>query len=231
MITYLPNRYNFGDNELPRVTINGRRHYMAEGVPLPSVTTVLGFKPKPEVAKWRARVGEAEADKISDQATYRGNQVHKICEDYVQTGKVVTKDMMPINVEQFFWIKEVLDQYLTEVYASEVSLYSLGLGIAGQVDMLGLWGGVKSVIDFKTSTRKKKEEWIENYFMQESLYGLMAYERSAANGEAYFAPQIVTVIATEETKQAEVFVRRAAPWLDKASKLVQEYQEFIVNGG
>lgn len=231
MIDYRPTQYSFGDNELPRQNINGRRHYMVNGVPLPSVTTVLNFKEKPEVAKWRARVGDEEAARISQQATFRGNEVHEIIETYIKTGIFDPKKYMPINVEMAVWIKDELDKNVTEVYASELKLYSMTLAVAGTVDCIGLWNGVPSIIDFKTSTRAKKDEWITGYYEQESCYSFMAFERSSEHKTPLFCKQLVTMIATEETKQCEVFVQKAAPWLDSAVKTISEYQEFIANGG
>lgn len=228
MIQYLPNKYNFGDNDLERVNINGKRHYMVNGNPLPSVTTVLNFEPKPEVEKWRKRVGEAEANRISHAATYRGNEMHNMIESYIKTGDAQMQKYMPKNVEMYMWIKEKIDNHITEVYACETYLYSESLAVAGAVDNISLWDGVPSVVDWKSSTRKKKEQWIDGYFKQESVYAYMAFERSQANGPALFCPQIVTVVATEETREAEVFIQRTKPWLDEAMITIQKYQEFIV---
>lgn len=231
MVTYLPNKYDFGKNELERVVINGKRHYMVEGKPLPSVTTVLNFQPKPEIDKWRTRVGEEAADRISHQSKYRGNEMHEMIESYIKTGDAQTSKYMPSNVNMFMWVKQQIDEHITEVYACETYLYSMALGIAGAVDNISLWDGVPSVVDWKTSTRKKKEEWIHGYFKQESCYGFMAYERTAATGKPLFCPQLVTVVATEETGEADVFIQRAKPWLDEAMVTIQEYQKFIVEGG
>jgi len=231
MINYLPNKYNFGNEELPRVTINGRRHYMVDGLPLPSVTTVLGFKPKEQLIKWREKIGEEEAAKISHQATFRGDQIHAMAENYITTGDPQYNKYLPINIDLFQMVKAKLDTHLTEAYGCEVRLYSKTLGCAGATDLLGQWDGIDSVIDFKGSTKSKREDWIHDYFKQESLYSFMAFERSAALGTPFFPKQLVTLVATEATKTCDVFIQRAAPWLDEAMKTIQEYQEFIINGG
>ena len=46
---------------------------------------------------------------------------------------------------------------------------------------------------FKTSTKPKKENWIENYFVQETAYAVMYYERCGVKVDS-----IVTIISTEE---------------------------------
>ena len=44
--------------------------------------------------------------------------------------------------------------------------------------MIAEYDGVVSVIDFKTSNSDKKEEWIENYFIQGTAYAKMFTERT-----------------------------------------------------
>ena len=46
------------------------------------------------------------------------------------------------------------------------------------MDCIAEFDGELAVIDFKTSTKEKKEEHIENYFVQETAYAAMFLERS-----------------------------------------------------
>ena len=70
--------------EMTAVTTDTGRQYMTpEGVNLPSITTVLSILSRDSIAKWRARVGEKEANRISYRASTRGTSVHEICEKYV----------------------------------------------------------------------------------------------------------------------------------------------------
>ena len=58
-------------------------------------------------------------------------------------------------------------------------MYSDEYGVAGAVDMIAEYDGVTSVVDFKTSNKEKKEEWIENYFIQGTAYAKMFTERTS----------------------------------------------------
>ncbi len=74
--------------EIERVQENGLRFYqVTEGgeviAKLPSVTTVLGqTKDMSGLAKWRKRVGEKEADRISNLSMSRGTIMHRLIELY-----------------------------------------------------------------------------------------------------------------------------------------------------
>ena len=72
-------------------------------------------------------------------------------------------------------------------------MFSDHLRVAGRVDCIAEYEGELAVIDFKTSTKPKKENWIENYFVQETAYAVMYYERCGVKVD-----KIVTLIATEE---------------------------------
>ncbi|BCU94117.1 MAG: hypothetical protein CM15mV4_0820 [Caudoviricetes sp.] len=63
----------------------GKRVYLTpSGKKYPSVTTVIGNNKKKmkSIMQWRRRVGEAEANRVSAQATGRGTKYHSIVEDY-----------------------------------------------------------------------------------------------------------------------------------------------------
>ena len=66
-------------------------------------------------------------------------------------------------------IEEYLDPHLTEWWGSEVGLYYPGLS-AGTTDLVGIYDGVPSIIDFKQTNKPKKTEWIEDYFLQAAAY-------------------------------------------------------------
>ena len=103
----------------------------------------------------------------------------------------------------FKQIKPILDKYLKEVVAVESMLYSDYLRVAGQVDCIGVWDGNLSVIDFKTSNKRKPKKWINNYFMQESAYAVMFEERTGMP-----ITQLITVIACEQDEPQLFIVNR-----------------------
>ena len=157
--------------KLTRSNEDGKRIYRTPtGEGYPSVTTVLGILGKEDIAKWRKRVGEEEANRISTQAARRGTAVHKLCEDYLDNDPDYSKKHMPANIQMFNTMKPILDERINNIWYQECFLYSNELQTAGQVDCIAEWDGELAVVDLKTSRKLKKEEWILNYFMQVSFY-------------------------------------------------------------
>jgi genome maintenance exonuclease 1 len=63
------------------------------------------------------------------------------------------------------------------IYYQEQSVYSHRLKTAGRMDCLAEWDGELAVLDFKTSRKPKKKEWIEDsYYLQVSFYAAALYE-------------------------------------------------------
>ena len=58
-----------------------------------------------------------------------------------------------------------------EYYGSEVTLHYPGL-YAGSTDLVCLHNGMETIVDFKQSNRPKREEWIEDYYMQIAAYAM-----------------------------------------------------------
>jgi len=133
---------------------------------------------KQGILEWRKKVGEAEANKISQQASVRGTAVHKLAEDYLNNDPNWKEGAMPTNLFSFEDIKKIMDKRLDNIWMQEVFLYSDRLKTAGQVDCIAEFDGQLSIIDFKTSRKPKKEEWITSYFIQASFYAAAFYERT-----------------------------------------------------
>ena len=170
---------DLGYNDLEAVTGDKGRFYTdPEGNQYASVTTVLSILSEEAIQAWRARVGEEEANRISRIASSRGTTVHNIIEKYVANDPDYLKDEMPHNIQTFKDVQRVIDEGVTKVYQQEAPLYSKHLGLAGRVDLVGQWGGIDSIIDWKTSRKLKKKEWISSYFMQCAAYAIMWEERT-----------------------------------------------------
>ena len=112
------------------VTDEGRKYHKF-GIDLPSITTVLSILSRDSIAKWRKRVGEVEANKISTRAANRGTAVHTVYEKYLDNDADYL-DVMPNNIETFQKIRPILDENVNNIHAQE--LYSTYLGVAGRVD-------------------------------------------------------------------------------------------------
>ena len=200
-------------------TDSGRLYTTPEGNQYKSITTVLSHYGKKAIYEWRQAVGEERANEISRKASNRGTKVHKICEDYLNNEITDFKMqlMMPDLKELFFKIKPIIDENVGKVYSQEQALYSDNLRVAGRVDLIAEWNGKLSVIDFKTSTKQKSEDYIQNYFMQCTAYALMFAERTGI-----WIDDIVVLIATEEG-DAQVFERQIHDYRQPLMEYIDKY--------
>ena len=188
----------------------------------PSVTSITSYKNAQFFKEWRNRIGEDEANRITARTTQRGTAFHSITEDYINGELNLDKylENNPLSVRMFQAAKSTLNQ-INNIHCLETFLYSHYLGLAGRVDCIAEFNGELAVIDFKTSTKEKKEEYIENYFVQETAYAAMFLERSGIE-----VKKIVTLIATEEGS-IQVFEKYN---LDDYLQLLKTYIEEFVRG-
>jgi len=200
-------------------TENGRFYTTPSGEILPSITTVLSVQNKSGLDAWRKRVGEEEANRVMNQAALRGTAVHQLAEDYVNNESDWKKGAMPANLFTFNTIKPLLDKRLNNVWIQEAPLYSERLSVAGRVDCIAEWDGVLSIIDYKTSKRPKKREYVESYFIQEAAYAAMFLERTGVP-----IKQIVTVIAVDDN-EPQVYIEKAIDHLPKFIELRKKFKE------
>lgn len=201
---------------------NGRKYVTPSGKAYPSVTTVLSSYNKQAILEWRQRVGDKEANRISSQASRRGTAMHSYCEKYLLNEMTAMKlrSMLP-NVKQLFrQLTPHLDANIGKVYCLEKSLYSDILQIAGQVDCIAEWEGKLSVIDFKTASKYKKEENIQNYFMQCTAYALMFEHLTGI-----VIDQIVVAIAVEEGDIPQFFIKEKNKYVDNLLEYVRQTHE------
>ena len=163
--------------KLSRETIDGVRYYSVpdedELLKLVSITSVTSHHNKEILVKWRKKVGDAEADRITRQATSRGTDTHTLTEAYLYNKDL--PEVQPLSKMLFQIYKSELNK-ISRVHSLEGSLYSKELGIAGTVDCIAEYNGELAIIDFKTSKKPKPREWVDHYFVQCMAYGCMLYE-------------------------------------------------------
>ncbi len=159
-------------------TPEGRRYRTPSGDLYESITTVLGKDPekKKSLMEWRKRVGNEEANRISRLASTRGTAMHTICENYLNNEENYIGKAMPNAVDMFRTLQPILDKAITKVYMQECALYSDVYRLAGRVDCIADIKGKLTVVDFKTSMRPKKREWIKDYYLQTAAYAFMFEE-------------------------------------------------------
>jgi genome maintenance exonuclease 1 len=202
--------------QLVRVNIDGKRWYQTpEGKRYPSVTSVTSYASKGAIQEWRNKVGHAEADKISARASNRGTRVHSLCEDYLNNKEVIPQDF---DLESWRSIKPELD-FIDNIHGNEIRLYSDLLEVAGTADCIADYKGVLSIIDFKTSNKLKRKEWITNYFQQAAFYSLAFRERTGLS-----AKQIVIIILVDD-ELPQVFVEPVQNWLLSAKQCRDDFRK------
>lgn len=211
--------------ELPEVKqINGGKFRLYEtpgGNRYPSVTSVLGeMSDKSFLVKWQNSIGKENAERATKRAGVRGTAVHKMCEKYVLNEDIDLSKEMPFNVHLFEQFVKALSTRMNNVRMSEGFLFSHKLKIAGSVDLVADYDGQISIVDFKTSGRQKRRDWINNYFMQATLYAIMLYELTGI-----MCKQIVIIIAVEEEYEPQVFVEKTTDWMKPSIDLVKAFWE------
>ena len=200
-------------------TPTGRFYYPPTGEKYPSVTTVLSIMEKDGLEEWKKRVGEEEAARIVTQAGIRGTEFHLIAEEYIDNKPDYAADKMPVNMFTFHQIKPLLDKHLDNIWFQEAPLYSHFIRVAGRVDLVAEWNGKLSIIDFKTSRKPKKREWITNYFMQESFYAVAFEERIGKP-----IKQLVTIVAVDGD-DPQVFIENRDDHIHNFIALRKKYTE------
>ena len=203
--------------EILTENINGKRFYVTpEGKKYPSITTVLSGRNKEGINRWRNHVGNDVANQIMRSAAKRGTAVHTLTENYLNNEELSRQDVLPVAL--FTLLKPELDN-INNIRIQEGGLYSDEYGVAGRVDCIAEYKGKLSVIDFKTSTKEKKEEWVENYFIQGSAYCQMYEER-------YSQPidQVVILIVTEDGA-VQTFTKEKKDYLPLLKTAIKEFNK------
>lgn len=202
--------------ELLTETKSGRRHYIVGKNSYPSITSILGAFPKPGIEKWRKRVGEEEANRITKRSTQKGTNVHAIIEDYLNNKEIKTDNYFAL--ENFNSVKPYLNQ-INNIHYLECPLYSNQLKVAGRCDSIAEFDGTLSIIDFKTSRKLKREEWIQDYFFQCSFYSAAYYELTKIK-----AKQIVIIMAVEN-EEPQLFKKEVKDYLKPTISKIRKYYE------
>ena len=202
--------------------IDGKRYYVTPlGSKFPSVTTVLssGADKKKSLAQWRERIGEDEAKKVMQRASTRGTKFHNMMEKYLSNDNTLFENVMPDMKQAFNDVKSVID-LIDNIHYIECPLYSEKLGLAGRTDVIAEFGKTLSIIDFKTSLKLKKEEWITDYFIQATAYREMLREMTGLNAE-----QIVIIISVDGESEPQVFIKNPDDYVDLLVSKIKEYKE------
>ena len=208
--------------EMTAEMVEGKRVYLTpEGKKYPSVTTVISSNPKKAkaIARWRKNIGEEKANNITKRSTTRGTHFHSIVEDYFNN-KLDLNDYKeyPLPVVMFKNSRDSLNK-INNILLQEAALYSDHLELAGRVDCIAEYNGVLSIIDFKTSAKEKKEQYLYDYFVQETAYACMLLERYKLR-----VKQVVTIGSCEDGETQVVIRPLKKEYLASLFKYIDEYK-------
>jgi len=204
---------------------SGRLYTTPDGRKYPSITTLLSAtkseESKQSLERWKQRVGVEEANKITVTAGARGTKLHKDCEDFILGSKDIVFDDITSNSFHLFRQAYPLLKRINNIHAIESSLYSHKLKTAGRTDLIAEFDDVLSVIDFKTTRKPKEEHWIEDYFIQETAYGIMFSEMFDKK-----VKQIVVIMSVDndsERPESQLFVKKAIDYVKPLTERVNKY--------
>ena len=211
------NHYDSSLLDLKTENVDGKRHYVTpDGNKYISITTLLSNLSKAGIQKWRARVGEVEANRISTKASRQGTRVHSICESYIKNEDGFLDGRMPNEVEMFQSINPLLDK-IDNVHVTEGALYSDELKIAGRTDLIAEFDDELAVIDYKTSRKIKTWDMCHAYFMQGAFYAHAYEERTG------IPINNITIIMAVENEKPLLFRETKDRWMEPLKSVIYKY--------
>ena len=182
-MSFITEKYDY--QEIKRESVNGKRLYACpDGNAVASVTTILDkTKDKTHLIAWRKRVGEQKAQEIVTEAASVGTRMHKYLEDYIEFGEWPTPGSNPYAQQAHKMATQVKENAMVdvdEIWGSEINLYHPKI-YAGTTDLVGQYKGQPAIMDFKQTNKPKKQEWVEDYYLQLTAYALAHNEIFGTN--------------------------------------------------
>ena len=221
-------QYNYAEIKR-KETEQGRRYLTPAGDIVPSVTTILDKTKSEEKKKalheWKQRVGVQKAQAITTEAAGRGTSMHKQLENWLEHGELKTGSNA-VHQESAKMANTIIDEYLKgqlqEFWGMETGLYYPQL-YAGTTDLVGVYNGKQSIIDYKQTNKPKKTEWIHDYFIQGAAY-------AAAHNEIFGTDikQIVILMGSKDGQPqrgiitGDDFDQWTATWWDRVWQFYAE---------
>jgi len=188
------------------------RYYLTPDGKYPSVTTVTGWEKRKFFAEWRKNNPEEAKRTVN-----RGNKLHSLVEKYLKNEELDKKEIDPFTLDLFLQMKKDVDR-IDNIHALELSLYSNLLKLAGRVDCIAEFNGELAIIDFKGSTKEKRKEDIDNYFMQATAYSIMWKERTGVP-----VKKIVIMISCENGG-VQIFESNPNEHVPNLKKCIEKYE-------
>lgn len=200
-----------------RTDADGTRFYQApNGEWYPSASTVVNWEKKEFFQEWQKDPKNAAE---AARARKRGNMLHSAIERYLNNREDYL-DPLQGNIRYNFLFDQIRQHLgkINNIVATETAMYSDLMQLAGRVDLVADYDGVLSVIDFKGSRQTKKEEWVEHYLIQTTMYAIMYHELFGSP-----IKQIVVIITCEDGN-TQVFVRNPMDYVKRTKEVIENFR-------
>ena len=204
--------------KIKQVNIDGVRYYDTPDGTLISITSLLkNFTPQ-GILDWRESVGEEVANEVMSAAADRGSKVHKIIENCLsnKSENDLVGNYGDLAARMFSQMVPALDK-IDRIRALEKGLYSTRFGIDGRVDCIAEYDKELTVIDFKTSTRKRDER-NETHLVQASFYSLAWEERTGEKVNQ------IAILTTTEDGELDVYRDDPSKHVGRLEEMIEEYK-------
>ena len=218
--------------ELTTSNALGMRWYeVPGGEKYPSITSVLGKRPDKQkgLQEWRDRVGEHEANKIARKGANRGTAFHNIVEDFLTLDREpfeykLENDHKSRNLlawAMFGQAKVWIEESVGDIFLMEQSMYSARYKVAGRCDLIAMFDGVPTVVDWKTAAIMKRDEWNEDYYVQCAAYASMYSD--------YTGDQIddLAIVMVDEAGEVAVFKKKVSDYLPQLDEMMNEFYDNV----
>lgn len=207
---------NFTPSELIEKD-DGHYYQTPSGAIYPSITTILQktqtLEKQQSLQNWREQ--EIASDYITQEAAIVGSETHKLIENYLN-GEEIFEEFRLLSEAHFNNLLPFVNK-INDIHGIELRLYSDKMKLAGTSDCIAKYDGTLSVIDYKTKRSNQKEEWLTDYFIQATSYGIMFKELTGIKVE-----KIVILVSSEKNTRME-FIKNPDVYLELLEQRIDQY--------
>jgi genome maintenance exonuclease 1 len=207
---------NFTPSELIEKD-DGHYYQTPSGAIYPSITTILQktqtLEKQQSLQNWREQ--EIASDYITQEAAIIGSETHKLIENYLN-GEEIFEEFRLLSEAHFNNLLPFVNK-INDIHGIELRLYSDKMKLAGTSDCIAKYDGTLSIIDYKTKRSNQKEEWLTDYFIQATSYGIMFKELTGIK-----VKQIVILVSSEKNTRME-FIKNPDDYLDLLEQRIDQY--------
>lgn len=183
----------------------------------PGVTRILGgTKDMTGLIAWRNRVGDEEADRILKESQSIGTSLDKLVMKCFESDFNQDDHKDEPGFDLYRQLKAPLKK--VEPISLQLKVWSDKLKVMGYLDILGFYDGDLTLMDVKNTKTTKNREYVEDYFLQCTLYSLMLYDLLGIE-----VKQIALLMADRSSTVPQIFVERTSKYVREAVRRVNAY--------